>query len=67
MKSKLSFEILGKIWNMADVDKDGFLDEDEFAVAMHLCHKCMSGDALPDRLDPLLIPPSKRAALEAGC
>ena len=25
-------EVLGRIWDLSDVDKDGFLDRDEFAV-----------------------------------
>jgi hypothetical protein len=29
MKSKLGFDVLGKIWNLSDIDGDGFLDEDE--------------------------------------
>ncbi len=64
VKSRLSFELLSKIWNLSDVDQDGFLDADEFCVAMHLCHQCMAGEALPDRLPPLVVPPSKRRAPE---
>ena len=36
------------------------LPEDEFAVAMYLCHQIMEGVVLPDAIDPNLIPPSKR-------
>ena len=32
MNSKLPVEVLGRIWDLSDVDKDGFLDRDEFAV-----------------------------------
>ena len=39
LKSKLDFQTLGKIWNLADIDADGYLDVEEFAVAMHLCHE----------------------------
>ena len=36
MKSKLPNSVLGKIWKLADHDKDGYLDDEEFALAMHL-------------------------------
>ena len=32
MNSKLPVDVLGKIWDLSDIDKDGFLDRDEFAV-----------------------------------
>ena len=32
MNSGLPVETLGKIWELADIDKDGALDRDEFAV-----------------------------------
>jgi GTP-binding protein EngB required for normal cell division len=60
-KSKLDYETLGKVWNMSDMDKDGYLDEDEFAVTMHLCHQVMEGIDIGDTVAPNLIPPSKRA------
>lgn len=59
-KSQLPYDALGKIWNMADVDEDGYLDSDEFCVAMHLCHEMMEGRTVGDTLDPKLIPLSKR-------
>ncbi|EGD82719.1 hypothetical protein PTSG_03370 [Salpingoeca rosetta] len=62
MKSKLDFGTLGKIWNLSDIDGDGYLDLDEFCVAMHLCHKAMAGESVPDALPRLLVPPSKRSA-----
>lgn len=112
LKSKLDYETLGKVWNLSDIDQDGYLDVDEFAVAMHLCHmvccgacgaaaalaadgsswtrlrshvcipfafhrphvlstlRCLQamdeGVVLGDKLDPLLIPPSKRS-VSHGC
>ncbi len=63
LKSRLDFDRLGKIWGLADIDNDGFLDVDEFCVAMHLCHEAMSGKPVPDKLPPALVPPSKRQPL----
>eukprot|EP00061_Rhincodon_typus_P015176 g42707.t1 len=36
VKSKLPNTVLGKIWKLADIDKDGMLDDEEFALANHL-------------------------------
>uniref|UniRef100_A0A8C3HPN3 Epidermal growth factor receptor substrate 15-like 1 n=1 Tax=Chrysemys picta bellii TaxID=8478 RepID=A0A8C3HPN3_CHRPI len=32
MNSKLPLDILGRVWDLSDIDKDGHLDKDEFAV-----------------------------------
>lgn len=60
VKSKLPNSVLGKIWKLSDIDKDGFLDEDEFALAMHLIRVKIDGHDLPVELPPHLVPPSKR-------
>lgn len=60
VKSKLPNSVLGKIWKLADVDRDGMLDDDEFALAMHLISVKLGGHDLPPHLPPHLIPPSKR-------
>ncbi|DAZ97270.1 TPA: hypothetical protein N0F65_009321 [Lagenidium giganteum] len=52
-------ETLRAIWDLADIDKDGFLDADEFAVAMCLCQKAKDGDEPPQELPPSMVPPSK--------
>eukprot|EP00039_Didymoeca_costata_P031438 m.34714 g.34714 ORF g.34714 m.34714 type:complete len:538 (-) comp8767_c1_seq1:1162-2775(-) len=62
LKSRLDYETLGTVWNQSDIDQDGYLDEDEFCVAMHLCHLVMEGKTLADTLPPNLVPPSKRIA-----
>ncbi|XP_011498656.1 PREDICTED: EH domain-containing protein 3 [Ceratosolen solmsi marchali] len=62
VKSKLPNTILGKIWNLSDVDKDGYLDSDEFALAMHLINIKLDGNELPSHLPNHLVPPSKREA-----
>ena len=46
IKSKLPNNVLGKIWKLSDVDKDGMLDADEFALAMHLINIKLDGENL---------------------
>lgn len=60
VKSKLPNSVLGKIWKLADVDKDGMLDSEEFALAMHLINIKIDGNDLPSELPEHLRPPSKR-------
>lgn len=60
VKSKLQNTVLGKIWTLSDIDRDGQLDEDEFALAMYLIKIKLDDDDLPDELPTHLIPPSKR-------
>uniref|UniRef100_A0A914R4Q4 Uncharacterized protein n=1 Tax=Parascaris equorum TaxID=6256 RepID=A0A914R4Q4_PAREQ len=47
VKSKLPNSVLGKIWKLADVDKDGMLDSDEFALANYLINLKLEGDYSP--------------------
>lgn len=60
VKSKLPNSVLGKVWKLADVDKDGMLDSDEFALAMHLINIKLDGHDIPPELPAHLVPPSKR-------
>uniref|UniRef100_A0A6I8PJU5 Epidermal growth factor receptor pathway substrate 15 like 1 n=1 Tax=Ornithorhynchus anatinus TaxID=9258 RepID=A0A6I8PJU5_ORNAN len=60
MNSKLPLDILGRVWDLSDIDKDGHLDKDEFAVAMHLVYRALEKEPVPSVLPPALIPPSKR-------
>nr|XP_034954370.1 EH domain-containing protein 1 [Zootoca vivipara] len=60
VKSKLPNTVLGKIWKLADVDKDGLLDDEEFALANHLIKVKLEGHELPSELPSHLVPPSKR-------
>lgn len=60
IKSKLPNNVLGKIWKLSDVDKDGMLDSDEFALAMHLMNVKLDGFDLPAELPDHLVPPSKK-------
>ncbi|KAF6306155.1 epidermal growth factor receptor pathway substrate 15 like 1 [Rhinolophus ferrumequinum] len=60
MNSKLPLDVLGRVWDLSDIDKDGHLDRDEFAVAMHLVYRALEKEPVPSILPPALIPPSKR-------
>ncbi|EDQ87078.1 uncharacterized protein MONBRDRAFT_38103 [Monosiga brevicollis MX1] len=66
VKSRLDPSVLGRIWTLSDIDSDGYLDEEEFCVAMHLCHECLGGQELPSKLPDLLVPPTKRH-IDSAC
>jgi len=66
MESNLDRKILKKIWDLADITEDGYLDSDEFAVAMYLIELATRNNArepedLPASLPENLMPPSKRS------
>ncbi|XP_060083580.1 uncharacterized protein LOC132562824 [Ylistrum balloti] len=50
-------DAVSKIWELADVDGDSFLDEDEFCLAMYLADLALSYKMLPQGLPPTLMPP----------
>ena len=62
--SRLPEEALAQIWDLADINSEGHLNRDEFAVAMYLIKQQRSKrdgrDILPQSLPPNLIPPSMR-------
>ncbi|XP_031166524.2 EH domain-containing protein 4 [Sander lucioperca] len=60
MNSRLPNTVLGKIWKLADCDKDGMLDDEEFALAQHLIKIKLEGYELPSELPHHLVPPSHR-------
>ncbi|XP_055796566.1 epidermal growth factor receptor substrate 15-like 1 isoform X4 [Salvelinus fontinalis] len=60
INSKLPLDVLGKVWDLSDIDKDGHLDGDEFAVAMHLVYRALEKEPVPSVLPSSLIPPNKR-------
>nr|XP_057928942.1 epidermal growth factor receptor substrate 15 isoform X5 [Doryrhamphus excisus] len=60
LNSKLPVDILGRVWELSDIDRDGMLDRDEFSVAMYLVYRALEGESVPMSLPPPLIPPSKR-------
>ncbi|KAK7883350.1 hypothetical protein WMY93_029524 [Mugilogobius chulae] len=52
--------VLAHIWRLSDVDGDGMLDNEEFAVAVHLIEGKLDGYYLPRELPSHLVPPSKK-------
>jgi len=51
---------LRQIWELCDMEKDGALDSDEFALSMYLCELVKKGKQIPEELPSEYIPPSKR-------
>ncbi|XP_048840706.1 EH domain-containing protein 2 [Brienomyrus brachyistius] len=60
VSTRLPNSVLGRIWKLSDVDRDGMLDADEFALASHLIEVKLEGHGLPQELPARLVPPSKR-------
>ena len=60
MQSQLSHQVLGKIWQLSDIDKDGFMDDQEFALCCFLIEHVKNGNSLPDTLPDDYIPPKYR-------
>lgn len=63
--ARLPEEVLASIWDLADVNSDGVLNRDEFAVAMYLIRQQRSSPVdqrgnLPQTLPLALVPPSMR-------
>ncbi|KAF2734867.1 hypothetical protein EJ04DRAFT_492668 [Polyplosphaeria fusca] len=59
--SGLPEDVLAGIWDLADINSEGQLNRDEFAVAMYLIRQQRKpGTALPAALPPNLVPPSMR-------
>uniref|UniRef100_T1IH15 Epidermal growth factor receptor substrate 15-like 1 n=1 Tax=Strigamia maritima TaxID=126957 RepID=T1IH15_STRMM len=60
MNSKLAVDLLGRVWELSDIDNDGFLDREEFILAMHLIYQALENHPVPTTLPSDLVPPSKR-------
>ncbi|XP_046876215.1 EH domain-containing protein 2-like isoform X2 [Hypomesus transpacificus] len=60
VSSNLPHVVLGHIWKLSDVDCDGMLDDEEFALAIYLIEGRVEGHRLPQELPVHLVPPSKR-------
>ncbi|KXL50313.1 hypothetical protein M433DRAFT_151259 [Acidomyces richmondensis BFW] len=60
--SRLPEDTLASIWDLADINSEGQLNRDEFAVAMYLIRqqRAPNPPSLPAFLPPALVPPSMR-------
>jgi len=57
----LDKEKLRQIWNLSDIDRDGYFDHHEYVVAMFLCDAVtQKGRPVPAELPASVVPPSKR-------
>jgi len=56
----LEMSDLRQIWQLVDFEADGFLDSDEFALAMYLCQATNEGQPVPSVLPFNYFPVSKR-------
>merc|ERR1712154_557331 len=57
MQSQLSNNVLGKIWQLSDIDKDGLMSDQEFALCCFLIDYAKDGKSIPDTLPDNFIPP----------
>jgi hypothetical protein len=62
MESAVDTGVLRTIWDLSDVDRDGYLDADEFALCWYLIQQAKAGQQIPGKLPANLLPPSKRSA-----
>jgi len=60
VKTGVPKQHLRKVWELCDMEKEGALDSDEFALAMFLCEQAKKGKSIPDNLPMEYIPPKKR-------
>merc|ERR1712129_258907 len=63
MQSQLGNEVLGKVWQLADVDKDGFMSDQEFALCLFLIDFAKGGNQIPETLPDHFVPPRFRAMM----
>jgi epidermal growth factor receptor substrate 15 len=65
-QSGLPGDVLATIWDLSDINDDGRLTKDEFAVAMHLIQNQLAGKDVPATLPLSLIPPAFRGLAGQG-
>ncbi|KAI0340680.1 hypothetical protein BDW22DRAFT_391777 [Trametopsis cervina] len=65
LQSKLHDDVLAQIWDLSDLNNDGRLTRDGFAVAFHLIQTKLAGKDIPATLPSSLIPPSMRGSQSA--
>jgi len=64
LQSGLQRSTLKAIWELSDIDRDGKMDHEEFALCMHLIDHVNKGLKLPPTLPVRMVPPGKRKLLE---
>jgi len=64
LQSGLQRETLKAVWTLADIDSDGKMDHEEFALCMYLIDHVKKGLKLPPTLPMRMVPPGKRKLLE---
>jgi len=64
LQSGLQRETLKAIWTLSDIDSDGKMDHEEFALCMFLIDHVKKGLKLPPTLPMRMVPPGKRKLLE---
>jgi len=60
LQSGLPNQLLGKIWSLSDLDKDGQMGSDEFALCFFLLENAKEKKPLPDTLPENYVPPTFR-------
>ncbi|KAF8510211.1 hypothetical protein BU17DRAFT_55537 [Hysterangium stoloniferum] len=61
LTSNLPGDELAQIWDLADLDNDGHLTRDGFAIAMYLINLRIAGGDIPSILPQTLVPPSRQS------
>ncbi|EIW60637.1 uncharacterized protein TRAVEDRAFT_146188 [Trametes versicolor FP-101664 SS1] len=62
LQSKLPEDVLAQVWDLSDLNNDGRLTRDGFAVAMHLIQGKLAGKDVPSSLPVSLVPPAMRGS-----
>ncbi|ORZ00580.1 P-loop containing nucleoside triphosphate hydrolase protein [Syncephalastrum racemosum] len=58
-ETNLPNDLLAQVWRLSDYDGDGYMDIDEFSMAMHLVKAVEHGAELPEKLPPAMVPNRK--------
>ena len=64
--ARLPEEVLAQVWDLADINSDGLLNRDEFAVAMYLIRQQRGSrdGRVPQTLPTALVPPGMRKQVQ---
>eukprot|EP00485_Elphidium_margaritaceum_P007623 CAMPEP_0202695934 /NCGR_PEP_ID=MMETSP1385-20130828/9359_1 /ASSEMBLY_ACC=CAM_ASM_000861 /TAXON_ID=933848 /ORGANISM="Elphidium margaritaceum" /LENGTH=804 /DNA_ID=CAMNT_0049352019 /DNA_START=48 /DNA_END=2462 /DNA_ORIENTATION=+ len=64
LQSGLQRDTLKKVWDLSDIDQDGNMDHEEFALCQFLIEMANDGVTLPASLPQSFVPPGKRHLVE---